>query len=69
MVDYEEVNIGGRDLCKTFSTIGHKLLQVDTGIVYSSEVIDLIEGYNGDKPYSRYTYQETDELNEIENGE
>ena len=58
---------GTVDLCETFSTIGNKLLQVDTGIVYGKSVIDVIAGYypNG-KPYSRYTYEETDEKDEDE---
>ena len=61
MVDFEKVTIGGRDLCKTFSTIGNKLYQVETGITYGKECYDLILGYVGGKPYSRYTYEETDE--------
>lgn len=53
------------DLCKTFSTENFKLKQEETDIVYGSSVIDVIEGYdeNG-KPYSRYTYTETDEKDE-----
>ena len=51
------------DLCETFSTEDYKLLQTDTGKVYGKSVIDVIEGYypNG-KPYSRYHYEETEEI-------
>lgn len=53
------------DLCRTFSTENFKLKQEETGIVYGSSVIDVIEGYDDDgKPYSRYTYTETDEKDE-----
>lgn len=55
---------GTVDLCETYSTRKHKLLQVETDIVYGSSVIDVIAGYDGDKPYSRYTYEETDEKDE-----
>lgn len=50
------------DLVETYSTLGRKLVQVETGIIYPSSVIDVIAGYDEDgKPYSRYTYEETDE--------
>ena len=53
------------DLCETFSTEDYKLLQTDTGKVYGKSVIDIIEGYYpNNKPYSRYTYKETDEKDE-----
>ena len=52
------------DLCETFSTENKNLRQEETGIIYGSSVIDVIAGYNGDKPYSRYTYTETDEKDE-----
>lgn len=52
---------GTVDLCETYSTENYKLKQVETNIVYGSSVIDVIAGYDGDKPYSRYTYEETDE--------
>ena len=56
---------GTIDLCETFSTENFKLRQVDTGIVYGSSVIDVIAGYDEQgKPYSRYTYEETDEKDE-----
>lgn len=52
---------GTFDLCETFSTIGMKLKQVETSIVYGYFVIDVIAGYDADgKPYSRFTYEETD---------
>lgn len=53
-----------QDLCETYSTEGYRLHQVETGITYGSSVIDVIEGFNGDKPYSRYTYVETEEYPE-----
>lgn len=46
-------------LCETYSTTGADLLQKETDIVYSSPVIDVLEGYNEDgNPFSRYTYEE-----------
>lgn len=52
---------GTFDLCETFSTIGMKLRQLETSIVYGHSVIDVIAGYGADgKPYSRFTYEETD---------
>lgn len=54
------------DLCETFSTENYKLRQVETGEVYGSSVIDVIKGYYEDgKPYSRFTYEETDEKDEV----
>lgn len=53
--------IGTVDLCETFSDAGYKLLQVETGIVYGCSVIDIIDGFIGNKPYSRFNYSETDE--------
>ena len=54
------------DLCETFSTENFKLLQVETGEVYGSSVVDVIEGYYEDgRPYSRFTYEETDEKDEV----
>ena len=48
-------------LCETFSTENFKLRQVETDTVYGSSVIDIIEGYHEyGKPYSRFTYVETD---------
>ena len=48
------------DLCETFSTENFKLRQVETGEVYGSSVVDVIEGYHEyGKPYSRFTYVET----------
>lgn len=53
------------DLCETYSTENYKLLQTNTGITYGASVIDVIEGYDEDgKPYSRFTYIETDEKDE-----
>lgn len=55
-----------KDLCETYSIEGYKLLQQDTGITYGSSVIDPIEGFENDLPYSKHTYIETDELDEVE---
>ena len=49
-------------LVKTYSNVGKKLFQEETGIIYGSEVIDVfkvndVDGY----PISRYTYIETEE--------
>ena len=54
---------GTIDLCETYSTDKHKLLQVGTDILYDDIVTDIIAGYdeNGN-PYSRYSYIETDEF-------
>lgn len=54
------------DLCETFSTEHFKLRQVETDTIYGSSVIDVIAGYdeNG-KPYSRFTYEETEEKDEV----
>ena len=61
---------GQIDLCETFSTENFKLRQEETGIVYGSSVIDTIAGYDEQgKPYSRYTYTETDEKDEVEEAE
>ena len=54
---------GTVDLCETYSTRKHKLLQVETDIVYGASVIDIIAGYDeNNNPYSRYTYEETEEI-------
>ena len=50
-----------KDLCETYSIEGYKLLQQDTGITYGSSVIDSIEGFENDLPYSKHTYIETDQ--------
>ncbi|MGN0444259.1 MAG: hypothetical protein ACI4F5_06575 [Acutalibacteraceae bacterium] len=50
-----------KDVCETFSQDGFKLRQIETGIIYGKSVIDEIAGMNGDKPFSRFTYEETDE--------
>lgn len=53
------------DICETYSTENFKLKQEETDIIYGSSVIDVIEGYDDDgKPFSRYTYTETDEKDE-----
>lgn len=67
MIDYRTVKdeSGTVDLCETYSTENYKLKQVETNIVYGASVIDVIEGYNGDKPYSRFSYIETEEKDEI----
>lgn len=62
-----EVIVEGNDspLCETYSDENYKLKQVETNIVYGSSVIDVIAGYDEQgKPYSRYTYIETDEKDE-----
>lgn len=57
----------GVELVETFSTENYTLKQEETGIVYGSSVIDVIEGYFDDgKPYSRYHYAETNEKDESE---
>lgn len=64
MVDRKKAtdDIGTIDLVMTFSTLGYKLKQEETGQVYGKECIDVIAGYDeNDKPYSRFTYTETDE--------
>ena len=56
---------GTIDLCETYTTNKNKVLkQVETGIVYGNSVIDVIEGFDGDNPYSRYTYEEVDKPDE-----
>lgn len=57
------------DLLETYSDENYKLKQVETQKIYGSSVIDVIAGYDGDKPYSRYTYEETDEKDEEETAE
>lgn len=56
---------GSKPLCRTFSTGSFKLRQKETGVIYDSSVIDVIEGYDEEgKPFSRFTYEETDEKSE-----
>lgn len=68
MVDTREIKFetNPNALCETFSTENYKLRQIETGIVYGSSVVDVIAGYyeNG-KPYSRFTYEETEEKDEV----
>lgn len=66
MIDTEKIrNVSDtEDVCRTFSKEGYKLLQTDTGVTYGYEVIDEIAGMNGDKPFSRFSYIETDEIDE-----
>ena len=67
MIDRRKIkdDSGTVDLCETYSTDNYKLLQTETDITYGSSVIDVIEGYDQDgKPYSRFTYIETDEKDE-----
>lgn len=53
------------NLCETYSTLGKNLLQVETSIIYSSSVIDRLEGYNENRePYSRFTYIEDNSNND-----
>lgn len=55
----------GVELCETYSIEHYKLKQIETDLIYGSSVIDIIEGYMSDgKPYSRFTYVETKELDE-----
>lgn len=68
MIDTREITVetNPNPLCETFSTENFKLRQVETGEVYGSSVIDVIKGYNENgKPYSRFTYEETDEKDEV----
>ena len=61
MVDTRVITIKEKDYCETFTDDKtKKLLQVDTGNIYDSPAIDLIEGFNGNKPYSRFKYGEID---------
>lgn len=55
------INDLGIKLVRTYSTDGYKLLQKETSILYSDSVIDIIEGYDNNIPYSRFTYEETNE--------
>lgn len=54
------------DLLETYSDENYKLKQIETDVIYGSSVIDVIAGYDEGKPYSRYTYEETDEKDEPE---
>ena len=55
------------DLVRTYSDENYKLLQKETNIVYGSSVIDIIESYDENNiPYSRFTYEETGELEEYD---
>ena len=40
------------------------LKQVETGIIYDNAVIDVIDSLVGNKPYSRYIYEEVDKPEE-----
>lgn len=56
------------NLCKTYSNDGFKLRQVETGLIYGSTAIDVIIGYNEDgTPFGKYSYEETDEIDSMEN--
>lgn len=53
------------DLCNTYSTEKKKLLQQETGRIFSHTVVDRIAGYDeNNKPYCRFTYVETDEIDD-----
>ena len=71
MIDTRTVKDGRgiTDLCETFSTGNFKLRQTETGIIYGSEVVDIIAGFDGGKPYSRYHYAETEEKDEPQSDE
>lgn len=57
---------GTISLCETFTDDENKVLkQVETGIIYDSSVIDVIEGFVDGKPYSRYKYIEVDKPKNI----
>ena len=45
-------------LCETYSTLGKKLIQQETGIVYGDSVVDVIDHYEDGSPVSRFTYVE-----------
>lgn len=50
-------------LCRTYSSERLKLKQIDTGLVYGYECVDVIAGFDSDgAPYSAHKYEETDEL-------
>lgn len=54
---------GTVELCRTYSSERHKLKQIDTGIVYGFECVDVIAGFDPDgAPYSAHRYEETDEI-------
>lgn len=58
MVVTEIITIGSREFQKTYSDMGYKIKQIETGILYD-EAIDIIP--------CAYTYEETDiPLGEIE---
>lgn len=63
---FKEIRFDGKETCETYSTENFKLKQEETGIIYGSSVIDVIEGYdNNGVPYSRYAYIETEEEDDI----
>ena len=65
MINTRIKTINNKDLCETFTDDNtKKLLQVETNTTYGSSVLDLIAGFNGNKPYSRFTYQEVDKSEE-----
>ena len=46
-------------LCETYSTVGKRLVQEETGFVFGEAVQDIIEGYDETgNPYSRFHYVE-----------
>lgn len=64
---FHRTRADGTELCKTFSTENYCLKQEETGRIYGATVIDVIAGYDDyDKPYSRYTYTETDVKDDTE---
>ena len=56
MIKQDILTLNNKDFIKTYSDIGHYILQVETGIKYS-EAIDVMP--------IRYTYIETDEVIEV----
>lgn len=61
---------GTIDLVMTYSDENYKLKQEETGLIYGSQCIDTIAGYDEHGvPYSRFIYTETDEKDETEGGE
>ena len=55
-----------RDLLETYSDGNFKLRQVETGKIYGASVVDTILGYRDGVPYGRFTYEETDVLDDDE---
>lgn len=64
MVKTEKITVSGgmRVLCRTYSDVNLRLKQSETGVIYGSDAVDSIEGYDENGlPFSRFNYTETDE--------